>query len=39
MRRTTTTTISDIIDVKNIIAGTIFGSGLIGLFGIFMILH
>ena len=37
--RKSTTTISDIIDVKNIIAGTMFGSCMIGLFGIFMILH
>lgn len=37
--RKSTTTISDIIDVKNIIAGTMFGSCMIGLFGIFIILY
>lgn len=39
MKRTTTTSINEIIDMKNIIAGTIFGSGLIGLLGVFMILN
>jgi len=38
MRRNTTT-ISDIVDVRNIIAGTMFGSCMIGLFGVFMLLH
>ncbi len=39
MKRTATVSICDIIEVKNIIAGTIFGSGLIGLLGVFMILN
>ncbi len=39
MKRNATVSINDIIEVKNIIAGTVFGSGLIGLVGVFMILH
>lgn len=37
MRRNSTT-ISDIIDVRNIIAGTMLGSCMIGLYGVFMLL-
>lgn len=37
--RKNTTTISDIIDARNIIAGTMIGSCLIGLYGIIMLLH
>jgi len=38
MRRNTTT-ISDIVDVRNIIAGTMFGSCLIAMCGIFILVH
>lgn len=33
------TDICSIIDVKNVIAGSIFGSCMIGLLGVFMILN
>lgn len=39
MKRNATVSIIDFIEAKNIIAGTLFGSAMIGLYGVFMILH
>lgn len=38
-KRKNTTTINDIVNVKNIIAGTLFGCCMIGFLGVVMILR
>lgn len=39
MKKNETVSIFDFIEAKNIIAGCLFGSCMIGLYGVVMILH